>query len=61
MILLIQIRYFRESNLVTRILILELIQIVFTPPNDIVGIIRPVSWVSSHSIIAHTDQVRRLV
>lgn len=61
MILFIQIRYFRESNLVSRILILELIQVVFTPPYDIVGIIGPISWVSSHSVIAHTHKVRRLV
>ena len=61
MILFIQIRYFRESNLVARILILEFIQVVLTPPYDIVSIIRPVSRVSSHSIITHTDKVWGLI
>jgi len=45
--------------LISRILVLKLIQVILTPPYNVIGIIGSISWISSHAIVATntTDKI----
>ena len=58
MILSIQICYFREPNLITTVLVLQIIKIIFAPSDNVDSIV----VISSHySIITNTYKIGRLV
>ena len=61
MILFIQICNLGQSNLIARILVLELIQDVLASSDNSNGIISAVSWIASKSIIIHTHEIWTLV
>ena len=57
MVLFIQISYFGETNLIARILVLKLIQVVLAPSYNVIGIIGAISGISTHAIVANTDEI----
>ena len=57
MVLFIQISYFRETNLIARILVLKLIQVILAPSYNVIGIIGAISRICTHAIVTNTDKI----